>query len=230
MDIRHSTEAWIKIVKFIDSYDIICHRSFVFLSYCIAGRKIERQKGRLVMKIMNQLLGICGFELEEAFSPEDEEALHAMEAEYEAEKKIKQQLQRDKVVLGRWNQFMIRAIVVLALLLWIPCMWQKWSVWSVFGVWLVTELLWCGVREFNKIGDFVIHELAVISGVLLAVILQSPEKVLYAFGLSCMSAVLLSNNLGLRMWQGKPVRYSENIAGLFLMLCTVITVIFYHFR
>ena len=39
------------------------------------------------MKIMNQLLGICGFELEEAFSPEDEEALHAMEAEYEAEKK-----------------------------------------------------------------------------------------------------------------------------------------------
>ena len=72
------------------------------------------------MKIMNQLLGICGFELEEAFSPEDEEALHAMEAEYEAEKKIKQQLQRDKVVLGRWNQFMIRAIVVLALLLWIP--------------------------------------------------------------------------------------------------------------
>ena len=100
----------------------------------------------------------------------------------------------------------------------------------MFGVWLVTELLWCGVREFNKIGDFVIHELAVISGVLLAVILQSPEKVLYAFGLSCMYAVLLSNNLGLRMWQGKPVRYSENIAGLLLMLCTVITVIFYYFR
>ena len=75
-----------------------------------------------------------------------------------------------------------------------------------------------------------IHELAVISGVLLAVILQSPEKVLYAFGLSCMSSVLLSNNLGLRMWQGKSVRYCENIAGLFLMLCTVITVIFYYFR
>lgn len=179
------------------------------------------------MRIMNQLLEICGLETEEAFSPEDEEALRAMEAEYEAEEEMKWKRRRENVVMGSWNQFLLRAIVVLALLLWIPCMWQEWSIRSVLGVWFVTELLWCGVREFYKIGDFVIHELAVISGVLLVVMLRSQEKALYAYGMSCMLAVFLSNNLGLRMWQGKPARYSENTAKLFLMLCTVITVIYY---
>lgn len=204
------------------------------------------------MKIMNQLLGICGLGPEETFSPEDEKILHELEAEYEAQEeslspedeeilqaldgeykaheKAERQKRREQVVLGRWNQLLLRGITGMVMLLAVPCIWHQCSIWSVLEMWIISELLWCGVREFNKIGDFVIHELAVISGVLLAVILQSPEKVLYAFGLSCMSAVLLSNNLGLRMWQGKPVRYSENIAGLFLMLCTVITVIFYYFR
>lgn len=204
------------------------------------------------MKIMNQLLGICGLGPEETFSPEDEKILHELEAEYEAQEeslspedeeilqvldgeykaheKAERQKRREQVVLGRWNQLLLRGITGMVMLLAVPCIWHQCSIWSVLEMWIISELLWCGVREFNKIGDFVIHELAVISGVLLAVILQSPEKVLYAFGLSCMSAVLLSNNLGLRMWQGKPVRYCENIAGLFLMLCTVITVIFYYFR
>lgn len=204
------------------------------------------------MKIMNQLLGICGLGPEETFSPEDEKILHELEAEYEAQEeslspedeeilqaldgeykaheKAERQKRREQVVLGRWNQLLLRGITGMVMLLAVPCIWHQCSIWSVLEMWIISELLWCGVREFYKIGDFVIHELAVISGVLLAVILQSPEKVLYAFGLSCMSAVLLSNNLGLRMWQGKPVRYCENIAGLFLMLCTVITVIFYYFR
>lgn len=204
------------------------------------------------MKIMNQLLGICGLGPEETFSPEDEKILHELEAEYEAQEeslspedeeilqvldgeykaheKAERQKRREQVVLGRWNQLLLRGITGMVMLLAVPCIWHQCSIWSVLEMWIISELLWCGVREFNKIGDFVIHELAVISGVLLAVILQSPEKVLYAFGLSCMSAVLLSNNLGLRMWQGKPVRYCENIAGLFLMLCTVITIIFYYFR
>lgn len=204
------------------------------------------------MKIMNQLLGICGLGPEETFSPEDEKILHELEAEYEAQEeslspedeeilqaldgeykaheKAERQKRREQVVLGRWNQLLLRGITGMVMLLAVPCIWHQCSIWSVLEMWIISELLWCGVREFYKIGDFVIHELAVISGVLLAVILQSLEKVLYAFGLSCMSAVLLSNNLGLRMWQGKPVRYCENIAGLFLMLCTVITVIFYYFQ
>ena len=204
------------------------------------------------MKIMNQLLGICGLGPEETFSPEDEKILHELEAEYEAQEeslspedeeilqaldgeykaheKAERQKRREQVVLGRWNQLLLRGITGMVMLLAVPCIWHQCSIWSVLEMWIISELLWCGVREFYKIGDFVIHELAVISGVLLAVILQSPEKVLYAFGLSCISAVLLSNNLGLRMWQGKPVRYCENIAGLFLMLCTVITVIFYYFQ
>lgn len=93
------------------------------------------------MKIMNQLQEICGLESEKAFTPEDEEMLREMEAEYEAQ-----------------------------------------------------------------------------------------EKVLYAFGISCILSVIVSNNLGMRMWQGKPAKYNENIAKLFFMLCTVITFVFCYYR
>lgn len=200
------------------------------------------------MKIMNQLLGICGLEPEEPFSPEDEKILHELEAEYEAQEKplspedeeILQALdgeykayekaerlkRREPVVLGRWNQLLLRGITGMVMLLAVPCIWHQCSIWSVLEMWIISELLWCGVREFYRTGDLVIHEMAVACGVLLSAMIQSQEKMLYAFGISCILSVILSNNLGTRMWQGKPAKYNENIAKIFFMLCTVITAVF----
>ncbi len=200
------------------------------------------------MKIMNQLLGICGLGTEEPFSPEDEKILHELEAEYEAQEKplspedeeILQALdgeykayekaerlkRREHVVLGRWNQLLLRGITGMVMLLAVPCIWHQCSIWSVLEMWIISELLWCGVREFYRTGDLVIHEMAVVCGVLLSAMIQSQEKMLYAFGISCILSVILSNNLGTRMWQGKPAKYNENIAKIFFMLCTVITAVF----
>lgn len=200
------------------------------------------------MKIMNQLLGICGLGQEEPFSPEDEKILHELEAEYEAQEKplspedeeilqaldgeykahekAERQKRREHVVLGRWNQLLLRGITGMVMLLAVPCIWHQYSIWSVLEMWIISELLWCGVREFYRTGDLVIHEMAVVCGVLLSAMIQSQEKMLYAFGISCILSVILSNNLGTRMWQGKPAKYNENIAKIFFMLCTVITAVF----
>lgn len=200
------------------------------------------------MKIMNQLLGICGLGPEETFSPEDEKILHELEAKYEAQEeslspedeeilqaldgeyraheKAERLKRREQVVLGRWNQLLLRGITGMVMLLAVPCIWHQCSIWSVLEMWIISELLWCGVREFYRGGDLVIHEIAVVCGVLLAAMIQSQEKMLYAFGISCIVSVILSNNLGTRMWQGKPARYNENIAKIFFMLCTVITAVF----
>lgn len=204
------------------------------------------------MKIMNQLLEIGGLGSEETFSPEDEKILHELEAEYEGkeeplspedeerlqaldeeyrtQEKAERLKRREQVVLGRWNQILLRGITGMVMLLAVPCIWHQCSIWSVLETWLISELLWCGVREFYRTGDLVLHEIAVVCGVLLSAMIQSQEKVLYAFGLSCIASVILFNNLGIRMWKGRTMRYNENIAKLFFLLCTVITMVYCNYR
>lgn len=204
------------------------------------------------MKMMNQFLETCDPETEgdfspedvevmraleaeyeeqkEPFSPEDEEILHELDQEYRAQEKVQRQKQRERVSFGRWNQLLIRIAAVLITLFIVTCVWHRCSIRNVLWIWLVSELVWCGVREFYRIGDLVLHELAVVSGILLFAMMQSPEKMLYVYGLSCMAAVLISNKLGLRMWQGKTLKYNENIARLFCVLCTALSVVFCYYH
>lgn len=179
------------------------------------------------MRVMNMLLDVAGINLEANVTPGDREILKKLEAEAEDQERKKKPTTMEHVVFGRKVQLLGRAVICLALIFAVQIVKGAGSFWETLVAWSVAEALWCGVREFYRGTDFALHELAVICGTLLLVLMRSQWMALYAFGISQMLAVILSNQFGRKLDYGKRFCYYENIAKLFFLFCGIMAVVMY---
>ena len=124
------------------------------------------------MRVMNMLLDVAGINLEANVTPGDREILKKLEAEAEDQERKQKQTTMEHVVFGRKVQLLGRAVICLALIFAVQIVKGAGSFWETLVAWSAAEVLWCGVREFYRGTDFALHELAVICGTLLLVLMN----------------------------------------------------------